>query len=708
MRTGIRFGGSCVVLAGLFLLIRLSGQQNGPNRPTGSYTDKDNAQWAMTGSDFAETRYSPLKEINVDSVGKLGLTWYLDTGSEPGTIEATPIVANGVLYTTLTWNVVMAVDATTGLLKWRYDPHIARRNFAPGMLGAPGATRIGPTVIGPMNRGPAYYEGKVYEGLLDGRLIALDAATGKLAWEVQTINPNSDYSITGAPRVVGGRVFIGNGGADYGMRGYVSAYDAATGKFLWRFYTVPGDPSKPFENEAMARAAKTWKGDDWYKMGGGGTVWDAMAYDPELNLLYIGTGNGGPWAQNWRSPGGGDNLYLSSIVALRADTGKFVWYFQETPGDEWDYTACQDMILADLKIDGMLRKVIMQAPKNGFFYVLDRVTGKFISGVPFAYVTWATGLDPKTGRPVEAPFARYDEKGVFLSPSNGGAHNWPTMSFNPNTELSYLPAANTSFLYKEDRSHWIDKPGYVERGLSLDPARNVGLQVLATPPPDRPRGSFLLAWNPATQKEAWRILNVNGSTMTTAGNLVFASSTDGHFMVVSADKGEKLWQVQLVPGFGSPITYSIDGKQYVSVIAGRSGHAGLYTFALGGDLKIPESMAPARTRSARSGIYTEDQAARGETQYLQKCAACHMPDLSGNGTATALAGGVFMQSWTGHTLDELFNVISTTMPQGNAGSLTPDSYADIIAYMLKVNGVPASANKLESRPELLKSTPIQF
>jgi len=708
MKIGMKFAYSCVLAVCLSTLVLLRNGHTVLLVSAASRTDVDNAQWLMTGRDFAETRYSPLKEINADTVGKLGLVWYLDTASEPGAIEATPIEANGVLYTTLTWNVVIAVDAKTGKLLWRFDPHIARRNFAPGTLGTPGAVRIGPTVIGPMNRGPAYYDGKVYEGLLDGRLIALDAATGKLAWEVQTINPDSDYSITGAPRVIGGRVFIGNGGADYGARGYVTAYDATTGKFLWRFYTVPGDPSKPFENEAMARAAKTWKGDTWYKMGGGGTVWDAMAYDPELNLLYIGTGNGGPWAQNWRSPGGGDNLYLSSIVALRADTGKFVWYFQETPGDEWDYTATQDMILADLKVDGKVRKVIMQAPKNGFFYVLDRVTGKFISAAPFVYVTWATGIDPKTGRPIEAPFARYDEKGVFLSPANAGGHNWPTMSFNPDTGLSYLPAANNSFFYKEDRSHWIDKPGYVERGLSLDPARNVGLQVLATPPPDRPRGSFLLAWDPIAQKEAWRVPNVTGSTMTTAGNLVFASMADGHFIAVSADKGAKLWQAELVPGFGSPITFSLDGKQYVTVIAGRSGHAGLYTFALGGDLKIPGSSAPAGTKSAGSGVYTNEQAATGETQYLQKCAACHMPDLSGNGTATPLVGGAFIQSWRGHTLDELFNVISTTMPQGNAGSLSPDEYADIVAYVLKVNGLPAGANKLETRPEVLKSTSIHF
>ncbi len=256
----------------------------------------------------------------------------------------------------------------------------------------------------------------------------------------------------------------------------------------------------------------------------------------------------GPGLKIGAVQGGGDNLYLSSIVALRPDTGKFVWYFQETPGDEWDYTAAQDMILANLKINGKLRKVIMQAPKNGFFYVLDRQTGKFISGVPFTYVTWATGLDPKTGRPIEAPGARYDSKGIFLSPSNGGGHNWPTMSFNPDTGLSYLPASNNTFFYKEDPSHFVYKPGFADRGLSLDPARLVNEQKLVEAPPDRPKGSFLLAWNPVTQKEAWRVPDINGSTMTTAGNLVFSSSIDGHFMAFSSDKGEKLWQAQLLPG----------------------------------------------------------------------------------------------------------------------------------------------------------------
>jgi quinohemoprotein ethanol dehydrogenase len=708
MKIVTRFACGGVVMIALLALVRLLGQQ--------TLTDTDRTQWLLTGGDFAETRYSPLKEINAGTVGQLGLAWYYDTDSEPGALEATPILADGVLYTTLTWDVVIAVDARTGKLKWRYDPHIPHHNFAPGTVGKPNAVRIGPTIAVDSNRGPGFSDGKVYVGLLDGRLIALDAATGNLAWEVHTSDPNSDYSITGAPRIVKGKVVIGNGGADWGERGYVSAYDAATGKFLWRFYTVPGDPSKPFENDAMKRAAKTWKGDTWYKIGGGGTVWDAMAYDPQLDLLYLGTGNGGPWDRNWRSPGGGDNLYLSSIVAVHADTGKFAWYFQETPGDQWDYTASQDMILADVKINGKLRKVIMQAPKNGFFYVLDRENGKFISAVPFAYVTWATGVDPKTGRPLEAPGARYDAKGTFLSPSNGGAHNWQTMSFNPGTGLAYLPAANTTFFYKEDVSHFIAGPGVIKRGLSLDPMVPVGEQKLTPPPADRPKGSFLLAWNPATQKEAWRFPNVNGSTMTTAGNLVFSSSIDGHFMAFSADKGEQLWQAQLVPGFGSPITYSLDGKQYVSVLAGRSGHGRLYTFALGANLAIPAPAANSRPlttaaatgKTTQNGVFSDAQAMRGQAQYAQKCAACHMADLTGSGSAIPLAGASFTQTWSGHTLDELYGVISTTMPQGNAGSLSPETYADIVAFILKANGFAPGQDEMKSDPEMLRSIAIRF
>ena len=338
-------------------------------------------EWITYGRTYAEPHHSPLADINASSVSRLGLAWSVEVGSS-GKLETTPLVFDGVLYGTSTWSVVYAIDVRRGTLKWRWDPGLVRT----GYVGS------GPRFCcGPVNRGVALYQNKVYVGLLDGRLMALDADTGTPVWAVQTTPPNSDYSITGAPRIVKGQVLIGNGGGEYGTRGYVSAYDADTGTMKWRFHVVPGDPSKPFEDEAQARAAKTWSG-QWWKYGGGGNPWDGIAFDPQLNLVYVGTGNGAPWNQNHRSPNGGDNLYLSSIVALDADTGTLKWYYQTTPGDNWDYNAAQPMILVDLTIGGQLRKVIMQAPKNGYFYVLDRATGQLISGEPFAYQSWTTGL----------------------------------------------------------------------------------------------------------------------------------------------------------------------------------------------------------------------------------------------------------------------------------------------------------------------------
>jgi PQQ-dependent dehydrogenase (methanol/ethanol family) len=381
-----------------------------------------------------------------------------------------------------------------------------------------------------------------------------------------------------APRVVKGRVIVGNSGADYGVRGYVSAYDADTGALAWRFYTVPGDPSKPFEHPDLEAAAKTWTG-EWWKMGGGGTVWDALAFDPEEDLLYVGTGNGGPWNRDVRSPQGGDNLYLASILALRPDDGRYVWHFQTTPGENWDYTATQHMVLADLPIAGRPRKVLMQAPKNGFFYVLDRVTGELISAEPFANVSWAKGVDPKTGRPIENPQARYGFDPVLLSPGPPGARNWSPMSFNPSTGLVYVPAANTSATYSKTREFVFNfgtgafkGTGQEQTGVTLGPGTEAGN---ASPPvigPDAGRNqrAFLLAWDPVLQKERWRQPGVGvngGGTLTTASNLVFHILTDGRLLAYTADKGEKLLEVSAGGrGAGPPITYQLDGRQFIAYI----------------------------------------------------------------------------------------------------------------------------------------------
>ncbi|HXU21482.1 MAG TPA: PQQ-dependent dehydrogenase, methanol/ethanol family, partial [Verrucomicrobiae bacterium] len=560
---------------------------------------KTGDQWLMAAGNYASTRYSPLTQIDSSNVSRLGLAWYYDTGSLPGTLEASPVISNGTLYGTVTWGAVFAVDARTGKEKWTWDPHEGHHNFPPGSEGNPNKVRTGPSLCcGPGNRGVAVYDGRVYVGTLDARLVALDAETGKVDWDVPTAEKNTDYSITGAPLIVKGKVIIGNGGGEFAVRGYISAYDAETGKLDWRFYTVPGDPSKPFENKAMEVAAKTWSKDvPWWKLGGGGNPWNAISYDPELDLLYFGTGQGGPWVQKYRSEMGMDNLYICSIIAVKPETGKFVWYFQTTPGDEWDYDAIADLVLADIKIDGKVRHVIMQAPKNGYFYVIDRKTGKFISGAALQKITWAKGLDPKTGRPIVNPEAHYGTEGTVIWPGPGGGHVWQGMSYNPQTQLVYVtPGMASSFNYVQAKEF---KPelGEYNWGIVFRDAAGRGTGPRAggangaPPPPPQPRtppaGNFLVAWDPATETARWRVpATGGGGTMTTAGNLVFAESNAGDFEAFSADKGEKLWSVKLVPGFANPVTYMLDGRQYVSVLAGRS-KGRLYTFALDGNVPVP-------------------------------------------------------------------------------------------------------------------------
>ena len=580
--------------------------------------------WPTTGVDYAETRYSRLDQINAANVKDLGLAWSYNLESTRG-VEATPVVVDGIMYVSASWSVVHAIDTRTGQRIWTYDPQVDRSTGFKGCCDV-------------VNRGVALWKGKVFVGAWDGRLIALDAATGKEVWHKNTFEgQKGSLTITGAPRVFKGKVIIGNGGAEYGVRGYITAYDAETGEQKWRWFSVPGDPSKPFEDESMKRAAKTWDpSGKWWEAGGGGTMWDSMTFDADLNTMYVGTGNGSPWSHKLRSPKGGDNLYLASIVALDPDTGKYKWHYQETPGDNWDYTSTQPMILADIKIAGKPRKVILHAPKNGFFFVLDRTNGKFISAKNFVPVNWASGYD-KNGKPMNIAAARDGSKPHDAVPGPYGAHNWHPMSFNPQTGLVYLPAQNVPVNLMDDKNWEFNQagPGKPQSGTGWNTAKFFN----AEPPKSQPFGR-LLAWDPVAQKAAWSVEHVspwNGGTLTTAGNVVFQGTADGRLVAYNATSGEKLWETPTGTGVvAAPSTYMVDGKQYVSVAVGWGGVYGLaaraterqgpgtvYTFAVGGKAKMPEFVAQ-RTGQLLQGVkYDAAKVEAGTMLYVANCVFCH-------------------------------------------------------------------------------------
>lgn len=526
-----------------------------------------NTEWLTYGQGYSEQRYSTLKLIDTTNVRRLGLAWSYEVGPGGGPQEATPLFANGVLYGITNWSITFAVDARTGKEIWRYDPEVA-----------PGSVRL---CCGVISRGIALYEGRVIVPVIDGRLVALDAASGKVLWSVVTVpKVNAEnYSLTMAPRVMKGKVLIGNAGAEFApYRGYLAAYDVDDGKELWRFYTVPGDPSRPFENKAMEAAAKTWAG-EWWKYGGGGSMWDGMAYDPDAELVYIGTGNGLPWPQELRQGKGTarlDNLYVASILAIDIDTGQLKWHYQCTPGDEWDYDAIQHLMLADIRINGRNRRVIMQVNKNGYFYVLDRITGEFISGEPVAPVSWASGLDPKTGRPKINPDAYYSsERGVTVVPLQ--AHNTAQMAFNPATGLVYVPIAATSTFSFTAAANFQIIPGVQTLGIrgfgEPGPAPPLSVPKAYGPVREGQRG-ILSAWDPATQRERWFAPvggQSGGGALSTAGNLVFQVTPQGRLMAYTADKGEMLLDIATgqSSGMGPPMTYLLDGKQYIALMGGN-------------------------------------------------------------------------------------------------------------------------------------------
>src|SRR5262245_11883437 len=601
--------------------------------------DSDTSNWLMYGRTYDDHRFSPLKQINEQTIVQLGLMWSRELNTTRG-LQATPLVENGVLYTTGSWSVVYALDAKTGNVRWMYDPEVQR-------------TRAYFICCDVVNRGVALYRGKVYVGTLDGRLIAIDAQSGKPVWSVATTDPAQPYAVTGYPRIAKDMVIIGNAGAEYGVRGYVSAYDAETGKMVWRTYTVPGDPSRGFESKAMEQAAKTWSG-EWWKAGGGGTVWEGIVYDPSLDLLYFGTGNATAWYRDLRGKAPQDNLYVSSILAVRASNGELAWHFQTVPGDNWDFDSTQPLLQADLTIAGRPRKVIMQASKNGFFYVLDRQTGEFISGTSFVNgITWAKGLNPKTGRPIESPTAYDGVKPVIVSPDPGGAHNWNPIAFNPMTGLVYLAAKNGTHGLHAPDAKWKYNPKDSNLGGDARYEGPLIKQLISMPPP---KGE-LVAWDPIKQRAAWRAtypVVEGGGVLTTAANLVFQGRADGILAAYRATDGKQVWQFDAGTGImAPPITYSVDGTQYVSVMAGwggpsatfnsptegktKPGYGRILTFAVGGKATLtPRTFArtgpptPAITMTASSAVIHD-----GQILYTAYCAQCHglnavagpLPDL---------------------------------------------------------------------------------
>jgi quinohemoprotein ethanol dehydrogenase len=600
-----------------------------------SHADQDPGNWLTHGGNWQELRYSRLTGINTGTVSALRPAWTAEFDTGRGQ-EATPIVVDGVMYVSTAWSKVYALDAATGRQVWYYDPKV------PGPTGAHVCCDV-------VNRGVAVYEGRVYVASLDGRLIALNAATGRPEWTVRMFEyPSRRYSSTGAPRAAHGKIFIGNAGADFGGRGFVSAYDARTGRLVWRFYTVPGDPAGPPDGAASDevlkdKAVKTWSG-DWLKYGGGGQVWNAVVYDPDFNQLYMATGNGFPWNQNYRSNGGGDNLFISSIIAVDADTGRYRWHYQETPGDRWDYDAIADMTLVDLPLPGGTRKVLLHAPKNGFFYVLDRKTGKLLSADPFVPgINWATGVDLATGRPQVAAAALYKDGPWLGVPGGGGAHSWHPVSFNPVTGLLYLPAAQSATFYSPTKDYRYET-GLEQIGVDLDAATHGAVD---TRPHMPPRKDYLLAWNPVTRKAAFSVPGSGGGVLSTAGNLIFQGRPRegvlGTFVALRATDGQQLWSWNTPDALpGGPVTYLAGGEQYVAVIAGaliysgtstpRLRHNGrLIAFKLHGTAVLPPDPPPALPPNPPSLVAGAAQVARGETIYGTRCGLCHGFDaVSGN------------------------------------------------------------------------------
>lgn len=646
--------------------------------------------WLTTGRTYDEQRFSPLDQISTANVNNLGLAWYADMDTARGQ-EATPLVIDGRIYITTAWSKVKAYDGVSGKLLWDYDPKV------------PGETAV-KACCDVVNRGLAAWGNRLYFGTLDGRLIALDRDSGKPVWSTMTVDATKGYTITGAPRIIDGRVIIGNGGAEMGVRGYITAYDAADGKQLWRFFTVPGEPGS--NDVAYLKSAEaTWKG-EWWKNGGGGTVWDSMAYDPELDLLYIGVGNGGPWNQAYRSPGGGDNLYISSIIALKPSTGAYVWHYQTTPGESWDFTATQHIVLADLVIGGQTRKVLMQAPKNGFFYVLDRVNGKLISAENYAPVNWATGIDMRTGRPVENPEARIGKTGkpYLVAPGPGGAHNWQPMAYDPQTGLVYIPVMETAFPYVP-AAQWKSAVQGFNTGMDFAAGAMPADSKVRAGVAAATKGA-LVAWDPVAQRERWRVRfngPWNGGLLATGGGLVFQGNSLQEFAAYDAARGTKLWSSNAQTGvIAAPITYSINGEQYVAVLAGWGGVwalapgflsevggpvrniSRLLVYKLGGTAQLPPEPPFARPPlNPPAATGSVEQIADGGRQFGRFCAVCHGDAAYGSTEIPDLRRSGLLADATGWAAVVHGGTLSAAGMVGFANVLDPQQIESIRLYVIK-------------------------
>jgi quinohemoprotein ethanol dehydrogenase len=654
------------------------------------------SQWMTYGGNYEEQRYSRLSQIDRSNVKQLGLAWFADYDTH---LEqtATPLSIDGVIYVSTAWSKVYAFDARSGKQLWQYDPKV------------PGEWAVN-VCCGLKNRGIAAWNGKIYAGTLDGRLVAIDAKTGKEAWSTLTIDKSKHYSITGAPRVVKGKVLIGNSGSEYGVRGYLSAYDAETGKLAWRFYTVPGNPRDGFENEAMKKAAATWSG-EWWKLGGGGTVWDAIVYDPVTDLVYFGTGNGTPWNQRNRDPAGGDNLYLASIIAVKADTGEYVWHYQATPADTWDYDAVSPMTIANLMFDGKERRVVMQACKNGFFYVLDAASGELVRATPFTEINWADGVDMKTGRPRVREEAYYKVGKVFNGlPGAQGAHGWSPNAYSPETGLLYIPTQHAYFPWVEDPKYAPSEVGY---NLGIDFGARFTYYI---DHPNVPHDfvGFLQAWDPVAGKQVWRgEMNAGptGGALATAGGLVFQGSGSGQELrAYDAATGEKLWTMQVQTGvFAGAISYELDGGQYIAISVGGDQTGGYYApnysrllvFALNGKAQlppvkeyIPRPLAPPPATAAPEVVQV------GREKYSQYCATCHGESgQSRGGTFPDLTRTPLLHTQEGFDAVVLNGVLAGKGMASFARVLKPEETPAIRAFII------ARANEMKNVPPPEDSPP---